>query len=71
MDDTKFIFRVVTVTLAVVILSVIGALLVGLFHNDVDNKEIFAILGPAFQTVIGAFVGFLSALAIHKPGDDK
>lgn len=67
MDDSKLIFRVVTFTLAAVILAVVVALLIGLFHRDVDNKEIFAILGPAFQTVIGAFVGFLSALAIHKP----
>jgi uncharacterized membrane protein len=67
-EDRRFIFRTVTLTLAAVILAVVITMLVGLFHESIDNKEIFAMLSPAFQTVIGAFVGFLSALAIHdKP----
>lgn len=66
MDDTRFIFRVVVVTLAAVIVSVVGVLLAGLFDPLVDNKAVFAIIGPAFQTVIGAFVGFLSALALPR-----
>lgn len=66
MDDTRFIFRVVTVTLAAVIVAVIGALLIGLFDPIVDNKAIFGIIGPAFQTIVGAFVGFLSALAMPR-----
>lgn len=69
MDDTKLIFRVVTFTLAAVIIAVVGVLLIGLFDASVDNKAIFAIIGPAFQTIIGAFVGFLSASAIRKPRD--
>lgn len=71
MDDTKLIFRVVTFTLSAVIVAVVGVLLVGLFDEKVDNKAVFAIIGPAFQTIIGAFVGFLSALAIRKPGDKE
>lgn len=66
MDQSTFIFRVVTVTLAIVILAVIFAMLYGLFDQAVDNKEIFAILGPAFQTVTGAFVGVLGGRLLEK-----
>lgn len=55
--DKSFIIRVVTITLAIVVLSVVFILLKGLFDPVIDNKDIFAILGPAFQTVIGCFVG--------------
>lgn len=61
MDQSPFIFRVVVVTLAAILVSVIGVMLAGLFDPGVDNKEIFAVLGPAFQTVVGAFVGVLSS----------
>ena len=66
-DQSPFIFRVVTVTLAIVILSVVGAMLVGLFDPRVANDEVFKILGPAFQTVVGVFVGVLGGRALGKP----
>lgn len=56
-----FIFRIVVITLAAILVAVIAVMLAGLFRPEVDNKEVFAILGPAFQTVVGAFVGVLSS----------
>jgi hypothetical protein len=44
-------------------------LLIGMFDDKVDNKEIFSIIGPAFSTVIGAFVGLLGGLSINKSKD--
>ncbi len=67
-DQAPFIFRVVVVTLAAVILSVVLIMLVGLFDQRVDNKEVFAIIGPAFQTTIGCFVGVLGGRALGKMG---
>ncbi len=59
MDNSTFVFRVVVVTLAAILMSMIAVMLAGLFDPIVDNEAIFAILGPAFQTVVGAFVGIL------------
>jgi hypothetical protein len=50
--------------------SVIGVLLSGLFQTTVDNTEIFKILGPAFQTIVGAFVGVLGGRAM-KDSENK
>jgi hypothetical protein len=49
------------------------ALLVGIFMpNDVvDNQQIFAIIGPAFNTVIGAFVGLLGGLSLSGDNSKK
>ena len=68
MPQSAFIFRVVTITLAVVILAVVAVMLYGLFDNRVDNEKVFAIIGPAFQTVVGAFVGILGGRALEKIG---
>jgi hypothetical protein len=38
----------------------------GMFDDRVDNKEIFSIIGPAFNTVVGAFVGLLGGLSLNK-----
>ena len=66
MDQQTFVIRIVTVVLALVLLAVIVALLYGLFDQRVDNKEIFTILGPSFQTIVGVFVGILGGRALEK-----
>jgi len=60
------ILLVVIGTLSLTMASVIFVLLAGLFDNIVDNSEIFKILGPAFQTIVGAFVGVLGGRAMKQ-----
>lgn len=55
----SFVVNVVTITLSLVLGSVVGAMIYGLFDTRVDNKEIFTIIGPAFQMIVGVFVGIL------------
>ncbi len=69
MHEDKFLKAIILITvltLALICIGVVVVLLQGLFVADVDNKEIFAIIGPAFNTVIGAFVGLLGGLSINK-----
>jgi hypothetical protein len=71
-DDTvEWILRVTVVTLAAIMMAVIMTLMFGLFNNDVDNTEIFAIIGPAFNTIVGAFVGLLGGLSLNANARDK
>lgn len=53
------IILVAILTLALVMISVIGVFLYGLFDQRVDNSEILKILGPAFQTIVGCFAGLI------------
>jgi hypothetical protein len=66
MDDSPFILKAVTVVLATILLSMVGAMLYGLFDTRVDNARVFAIIGPAFQTIVGCFVGILGGRALGK-----
>ena len=71
-DDTvEWILRVTVVTLSAIMMAVIATLMFGLFNNDVDNAEIFSIIGPAFNTIVGAFVGLLGGLSLNANVRDK
>lgn len=72
-DTIEFTIRMAVVTLSCVILVVVGALMVGLFVPDtvVDSQKVFDIIGPAFNTVIGAFVGLLGGLSLNANARDK
>lgn len=70
MGNAEFTLRVVVVTLAAILVAVILVMLAGLFNQDVDNKAIFAVLGPAFQTIVGVFVGVLSSSFLNNKKPD-
>jgi hypothetical protein len=60
------------VTLACVVLVVVVALVIGMFapNNVVDSDKVFEIVGPAFNMVIGAFVGLLGGLSLNANARD-
>lgn len=60
------VIAIAVMSLAIVMMSVIGVFLYGLFDNRVDNHEIMTILGPAFQTVVGCFVGLVGGQAMGR-----
>ena len=68
LDTVEWILRVTVVTLAMIMLAVILTLMGGLFIDSVDNTEVFAIIGPAFNTIVGAFVGLLGGLSLNNVG---
>ena len=61
-----FVTVCVTVTLCIVIIGMVGTLLVGLFDKDINNDKIFEAITPAFQMIIGSFVGVLGGIEIGK-----
>jgi hypothetical protein len=54
----------VTSTLCVVVVSMVGAMLVGLFDSNINNDKIFEAITPAFQTIIGGFIGLITGIKL-------
>jgi hypothetical protein len=72
-DTVEFVVRVTIVTLSAVILVVVLALVAGLFmpNEIVDSAAVLEMVNPAFQTIIGAFVGLLGGLSLNANARDK
>lgn len=75
MDEDKklihWILKITVGTLASITVAVVLVLLAGIFIESVDNKDVFAVISPAFNTVIGAFVGLLGGLSLSDNGKNK
>ena len=61
---------IATITLAIILLSMVSVMLKGLFINDIDNSEIFKAITPAFQMVVGAFVGLVAGVKLGQADDE-
>lgn len=57
---------VATMSLAIILMSMVMVMLVGLFHDKVDNNKVFEILSPAFQTIVGGFIGLITGIKIGE-----
>ena len=65
-----WVTMMVTATLCSVVVVLIGALVHGLFVKEVDNTKVFEIIGPAFQTIVGGLIGWLSGLKVGSHMDE-
>ena len=65
---TFWVTIVVVLTLASILLSVTIAFVIGLFmpNSVIDNKDIPAIIGPAFASIVGGFIGLVTGIKLGK-----
>ena len=61
---SAYVTLTASITLAFILLSMVGVLLVGLFNPVVDNTKIFEAITPAFQTIVGGFIGLITGIKI-------
>ena len=68
---TLYVTLMVSTTLCICVLSMVFAFMLGLWAKEVDNAEIFKMISPAFSTLIGGMIGFLSGIKLMQNEDDK
>ena len=69
---TFFVTLMVSFTLCIVVVGMVGVLMAGLFDPLVDNAEIFKLISPAFQTIVGGFIGLLAGVKLsHGEAEEK
>jgi hypothetical protein len=71
-DTIEFTIRTAVMTLSAVILVVVIAMVAGMFVSNeiVSSEKVFEIIGPAFNTIVGAFVGLLGGLSLNANARD-
>jgi undecaprenyl pyrophosphate phosphatase UppP len=61
---TYAVTLMVSATLCVSVVVMVVALVAGLWFDNIDNAEIFKLISPAFQTIIGGFIGLLAGVKL-------
>jgi len=68
---TLYVTLMVSTTLCISVLTMVFAFMLGLWAKEVDNAEIFKMISPAFSTLIGGMIGFLSGIKLMQNEDSK
>jgi len=67
---TLWVTLMVSFTLCISVLAMVISFMLGLWAKEVDNAEIFKMISPAFSTLIGGMIGFLSGIKLMQ-NDEK
>jgi hypothetical protein len=59
----------VSLTLCLVVMGMVGVMLLGLFDEKIDNNKIFELISPAFQTIVGGFIGLLAGVKLSHENE--
>ena len=68
---TLWVTLMVSFTLCISVLAMVTAFILGLWAKEVDNGEIFKMISPAFSTLIGGMIGFLSGIKLMQNEETK
>jgi len=68
---TLWVTLMVSFTLCISVLAMVVSFMLGLWAKEVDNAEIFKMISPAFSTLIGGMIGFLSGIKLMQNDDKK
>ena len=68
---TLWVTLMVSTTLCISVLAMVISFMLGLWAKEVDNAEIFKMISPAFSTLIGGMIGFLSGIKLMQNEDSK
>jgi len=68
---TLWVTLMVSFTLCISVLAMVTAFMLGLWAKEVDNAEIFKMISPAFSTLIGGMIGFLSGIKLMQNEETK
>jgi hypothetical protein len=61
----------VTITLCIVVVGMVGTLLAAILDPFIPNEPILAIIAPAFNMIIGGFIGLITGIHMAQGEDSE
>ena len=55
-----------TISLVAVIAGMMIMFVIAIIDPTVDDKLVFEIVGPAFQTIVGGFIGLITGIKVGE-----
>jgi len=64
MNHKEHVVNVATYALVAIIIAMVFMFVYAVIDPNTDDKIVFAIVGPSFQTIVGGFIGLITGIKI-------
>jgi len=69
MNTKEHVLLIASWALVCVIVAMLLMFIYAILDPNVDDTRVFDIIGPAFQTVVGGFIGLITGIKIGEDND--
>lgn len=69
MDSKEHILVIAAWSLVCVVAAMLAMFAFAVIDPSVDDEKVFQIIGPAFQTIVGGFIGLITGIKIGANND--
>jgi hypothetical protein len=69
MDSKQHILVIAAWSLVCVVVAMLAMFAFAVIDPNVDDTIVFQIIGPAFQTIVGGFIGLITGIKIGVNND--
>ena len=70
MNHREHIFIIAAWSLVAIVASMLLMFAYAVIDPNFDTDKVFQIIGPAFQTIVGGFIGLITGIKIGSDKDD-
>jgi hypothetical protein len=71
MNHKEHIMVIAAWSLVAIVLAMLLMFAYAVIDPQFDTDKVFQIIGPAFQTIVGGFIGLITGIKIGQDSDDK
>jgi hypothetical protein len=71
MNLKNFCVMTATGSLVLVVVAMVAMFVIALLDSTVDDKIVFDIVGPAFQTIVGGFIGLITGIKVGEKDESQ
>ena len=69
MNQKEHILVIAAWSLVCVVVAMLAMFAFAVIDPNVDDEKVFQIIGPAFQTIVGGFIGLITGIKIVNSDD--
>ena len=71
MNPKEHVLLITAWSLVCVVVAMLLMFIYAILDPNVDDTKVFEIIGPAFQTVVGGFIGLITGIKIGSDKDEE
>ena len=60
------VILIATVSLSLIVCAMLAMFCYAIIDPNTDDEEVFTIIGPSFQVIVGGFIGLVTGIKIGK-----
>jgi len=71
MNIKNIVILIAVGSLSLIVLAMLAMFIYAIVDPNTDDEEVFTIIGPSFQVIVGGFIGLVTGIKIGKINNEE